>query len=337
MNKLNVGGLGRVASLTSRSSPGERDEAKVRGSAGRTVYPAPSRLLYTKNEQNFGDYRIFSPDIVTQNPYFSVITILMEQDKISELLNEFTQFVDIVRILREKCPWDKEQTHESLRRCLLEESYEVLEAIDSGNKNELKKELGDVFLQVVFHSIIGEETGDFTLTEVMRQEREKLIERHPHVFGDTKVTGTDEVLVNWEKRKQKDGRASILDGVPTELPALFKAYRIQEKAAKVGFDWKDKEPVFDKIREEIEELKQNVESGANPKEIEEELGDVLFSLVNYARFINVNPEDALRQTVNKFSKRFRKIEEHAKSENRELEDMSLEEMDAIWNKAKENT
>ncbi len=260
----------------------------------------------------------------------------MNKEEFTELLIEFNKFVEIVRILRKECPWDREQTHESLRRCLLEESYEVLEAIDSGNKNELKKELGDVFLQVVFHSIMGEETGDFTLTEVMREEREKLIERHPHVFSDTKVKGTDEVLVNWEKRKQKEGRDSVLDGIPAELPALFKAYRIQEKAAKVGFDWKDKEPVFAKITEEIDELKQNVDNGADQKEIEEEFGDVLFSLVNYSRYINVNPEDALRQTVNKFSNRFRKIEEHAKKQNKELEDMSLEEMDAIWNKAKDN-
>lgn len=258
----------------------------------------------------------------------------MDSKKIAKLQSEFIEFVEIVRILREKCPWDREQTHESLRRCLLEESYEVLDAIDSGNKSELKKELGDVFLQVVFHSIMGEETGDFDLVEVMRQEREKLIERHPHVFGDTKVSGTDEVLVNWEKLKKKEGRESVLDGIPSELPALFKAYRIQEKAAKVGFDWKDKEPVFDKIREEIEELRQNVDSGAEQKLIEEEFGDVLFSIVNYARFIKVNPEDALRQTINKFSKRFRKIEEFAKTENKSLEDMTLEEMDEVWNKAK---
>ena len=260
----------------------------------------------------------------------------MNTEKIAELQSEFIEFIDIVRILREKCPWDREQTHESLRRCLLEESYEVIDAIDSGNKNELKKELGDVFLQVVFHAVMGEETGDFDLTDVMRQEREKLIERHPHVFGDTKVSGTDEVLVNWEKLKKKEGRESVLDGIPSELPALFKAYRIQEKASKVGFDWKDKEPVFAKIREEVEELRQNVDSGADQKMIEEELGDVLFSIVNYARFINVNPEDALRQTVNKFSKRFSKIEEHAKAGNKNLEDMTLEEMDAVWNKAKES-
>jgi MazG family protein len=259
----------------------------------------------------------------------------MAKQELTGLLTEFNEFVEIVRILREKCPWDREQTHESLRRCMLEESYEVLDAIDSGNKTELKKELGDVFLQVVFHSIMGEETGDFNLVDVMREEREKLIERHPHVFGDTKVSGTDEVLVNWEKLKKKEGRESVLDGIPSELPALFKAYRIQEKAVKVGFDWKDKEPVFDKIREEVEELRQNVESGADQKEIEEELGDVLFSIVNYARFIKVNPEDALRQTVSKFSKRFRKIEEYAKAGNKELEEMSLEEMDEIWNKAKE--
>jgi MazG family protein len=260
----------------------------------------------------------------------------MDSRKTAQLQSEFIEFVEIIRILREKCPWDREQTHESLRRCLLEETYEVLDAIDSGNKSELKKELGDVFLQVVFHSLMGEESGDFDLIQVMRQEREKLIERHPHVFGDTKVSGTDEVLVNWEKLKKKEGRESVLDGVPSDLPALFKAYRIQEKAAKVGFDWKEKEPVFQKILEEIEELKQNINSGAGQKMVEEELGDVLFSIVNYARFINVNPEDALRQTINKFAKRFRKIEEYARAMDKNLEDMTLEEMDEIWNKAKES-
>lgn len=252
----------------------------------------------------------------------------------SEVGEEFIKFVELVKKLRNECPWDKEQTHESLRRCLLEESYEVLEAIDSGNMPELKKELGDLILQAVFHSVLAEETGTFNISEVLKQEREKLITRHPHVFGDVKVTGTDDVKSNWEKLKMKEGRQSVLEGVPAELPALFKAYRIQEKASKVGFDWKDEKPVFEKILEEVNELRSNVDNGADKREIEDELGDVLFSIVNYARFLKVNPEDALRGTIEKFTKRFRKIEEHAKSINRDLNDMSLEEMDEIWNRSK---
>jgi XTP/dITP diphosphohydrolase len=252
----------------------------------------------------------------------------------SEVGEEFIKFVELVKKLRNECPWDKEQTHESLRRCLLEESYEVLEAIDSGNMPELKKELGDLILQAVFHSVLAEETGTFNIAEVLKQEREKLIARHPHIFGDTKVTGADDVKRNWEKLKMKEGRQSVLEGVPAELPALFKAYRIQEKASKVGFDWKDEKPVFEKILEEVNELRSNVDKGADKKEIEDELGDVLFSIVNYARFLKVNPEDALRGTIEKFTNRFQKIEEHAKSINKDLNDMSLEEMDEIWNKAK---
>lgn len=236
--------------------------------------------------------------------------------------------------LRAECPWDKEQTHKSLRRCLLEETHEVLDAIDSGDMTELKKELGDVMLQVLFHSVMAEETGDFTLVDVMKTEQKKLIDRHPHIFGDVKVANSDEVKVNWEKLKAKEGRKSVLDGIPGELPALFKAYRIQEKASKVGFDWKEEAPVLDKISEELEELKENVQANKSKEEIEDELGDLLFSIVNYARFLKINPEDALRGTIKKFSSRFQKIEEFAKSNNKQLEDMTLEEMDAIWEKAK---
>lgn len=255
-------------------------------------------------------------------------------DKNETLKNSFLEFVEIVRRLRKECPWDREQTHESLRRCLLEESYEVLESIDNNNIHELKKELGDVLLQVVFHASIGEDEKTFSLEEVIEHEKKKLIERHPHIFGDVKVSGSEEVKINWEKLKRKEGRESVLDGVPNELPALFKAYRIQEKAAKVGFDWKDPKPVYDKILEEIGELKQNMEKNLEHHKIEEEFGDVLFSIVNYARFLKINPEDALRKTIKKFSVRFRKIEAHAKSIGKKPEDMSLEEMDVIWNRVK---
>ncbi|MFA5404387.1 MAG: nucleoside triphosphate pyrophosphohydrolase [Ignavibacteria bacterium] len=250
------------------------------------------------------------------------------------LKNNFLEFFEIVKRLRRECPWDKEQTHESLRRCLLEESYEVLESIDNNDITELKKELGDILLQVVFHSSIGEEENTFSLNEVIEIEKEKLIARHPHIFGDVKVSGSEEVKINWEKLKRNEGRKSILDGVPNELPALFKAYRIQEKAAKVGFDWKDPKPVYDKILEEIGELKHNIENEMEHKKIEDEFGDVLFSIVNYARFLKINPEDALRRTISKFTNRFKKIEEFAKSKGINPEDMTLEEMDVIWNNAK---
>lgn len=258
-------------------------------------------------------------------------------DNKDTLKNNFLEFVEIVKRLRRECPWDKEQTHESLRRCLLEESYEVLEAIDDNSIEELKKELGDVFLQVIFHASIGEEQNTFSLNEIINIEKEKLIARHPHIFGDVKVSGSEEVKANWEKLKRKEGRKSVLDGVPNELPALFKAYRVQEKAAKVGFDWKDPKPVYDKILEEIGELKHNIENGLEHKKIEEEFGDVIFSIVNYARFLKINPEDALRNTISKFTRRFKKIEEFAKSQGIKPEDMTLEEMDVIWNKAKGDT
>lgn len=251
-----------------------------------------------------------------------------------DLAEKFIKFYELMKQLRAECPWDKEQTHKSLRRCLLEETHEVLDAIDSGDMTELKKELGDVMLQVLFHSVMAEETNDFTLVDVMKTEQKKLIDRHPHIFGDVKVANSDEVKVNWEKLKAKEGRKSVLDGIPSELPALFKAYRIQEKASKVGFDWKEEAPVLDKISEELEELKENVQANKSKEEIEDELGDLLFSIVNYARFLKINPEDALRGTIKKFTGRFQKIEEFAKSNNKQLEEMTLEEMDAIWEQSK---
>jgi len=257
-------------------------------------------------------------------------------------MEKFYNFVEIVRKLRKECPWDREQTHQSLRRCLLEETYEVLEAIDTNNIDELKKELGDLILQVVFHSIIAEENNAFNVEEVLDIEIKKLISRHPHIFADVKVSGSEEVKKNWESIKKKEGRKSVLDGVPKELPALFRAYRIQEKASKVGFDWNDIEPVFEKVLEEVYELKnvitqKNHSSGENTEyvnELENEFGDVLFALVNYARFLKINPEDALRKTIEKFIFRFNIIEEYAKKNNLDLKDISLEQMDKIWNESK---
>ena len=245
---------------------------------------------------------------------------------------------DLITVVRrlfapDGCPWDRAQTHESLRRNLPDEAYEAVDAIDSGRSDRIADELGDVLLQVVFHGIMAEETEHFNLEDVIRQETEKLIYRHPHVFGDVKVKGKEEVLINWESLKMKEGRKYILDGIPNELPALFKAYRVQEKVAKVGFDWKDPKPVYDKILEEISELKETIVNEESDN-IEMEFGDVLFAIVNYARFIHVNPEDALRKTIDKFSRRFRKIEEYAEANNRKVSDMTLEEMDVIWEQSK---
>ncbi|MCB0728171.1 MAG: nucleoside triphosphate pyrophosphohydrolase [Ignavibacteriae bacterium] len=250
-------------------------------------------------------------------------------------LKEFDDFVNIVKRLRKDCPWDRIQTHLSLRRCLLEETYEVLESIDENNMPELKKELGDILLQVIFHSIIAKENNDFDLADVINSVRSKLIERHPHVFGDVKVADSDEVKKNWELLKKKEGRKSVIEGIPEQLPALLKAYRIQEKASKVGFDWKEEDPVFEKITEELHELRENVNNGKPLKDIEDEMGDVLFSIVNYSRFLKINPEDALRKTIKKFRDRFSKIEKFAEENNTPLENMTLEEMDVIWEKAKE--
>ncbi|MBM4157226.1 MAG: nucleoside triphosphate pyrophosphohydrolase [Ignavibacteria bacterium] len=249
-------------------------------------------------------------------------------------MEEFNKFYEIVKRLRKECPWDREQTHKTLRRCLLEESYEVLHSIDEDNKEELKKELGDLLLQIVFHASIAEDENSFTLKELIEEETKKLIYRHPHVFGDTIVSGSEEVKKNWEHFKLKEGRKSVLSGIPDTLPALFKAFRIQEKASKVGFDWKDPAPAFEKVTEEINELKKNIETEKSREDIEDEFGDVLFSLVNYARLVKINPEDALRKTITKFTDRFSKIEEYAILSGKNLEEMTLEEMDEVWNKSK---
>jgi len=250
------------------------------------------------------------------------------------LNDEFIKFYELVKLLRNECPWDKEQTRESLRRCFLEETYEVLDAIDNNDLTELEKELGDLLLQVIFHAVMAEQENLFSLNSILQKERKKLVERHPHIFENLKVNGSEDVKTNWEKLKKKEGRKSVLDGIPAELPALLKAFRIQEKAAKVGFDWKDEKPVFEKILEELNELKSNVQGKKDIKEIENEFGDLLFSIVNYARFLKINPEDALRGTINKFKNRFSEIEKFANLNNKELENMTLEEMDEVWERAK---
>ncbi|MFI5252314.1 MAG: nucleoside triphosphate pyrophosphohydrolase [Bacteroidota bacterium] len=248
---------------------------------------------------------------------------------------EFEYFVEITKRLRKECPWDREQTHASIRMGLIEEAYEVVESIDNNDMPELKKELGDLLLQVVFHSNIAEETNAFTLQQVIEAITEKLIARHPHVFGNTEVTGSEHVKENWEKLKMKEGRESVMDGVPKELPALLRAYRLQEKASKVGFDWQKREDVWNKVTEEIAELHHAIAS-ENIPEMEAELGDLLFSIVNYSRFIRVNPEVALRRSVEKFIERFTFIERKLKERGKNIQTSSFEEMDKLWDEAKKD-
>ncbi|MEJ5262779.1 MAG: nucleoside triphosphate pyrophosphohydrolase [Ignavibacterium sp.] len=257
---------------------------------------------------------------------------------------KFNEFVKIVKRLRKECPWDREQTNDSIKSATIEEAYEVVEAIDKKDFDELKKELGDLLLHVVFHTVIAEEQNHFTIDDVIDSIQNKLIRRHPHVFGTTKVNGSEEVKKNWEKIKLEEGRESILDGVPAYLPALQRAQRLQEKAAKVGFDWENKEDVWKKVIEEIqemheiEELKKHTDSKEKSdelkKKLEEEVGDVFFAMVNYARFLGVNPEEALRITNNKFIKRFQYVEDKIKESGRSVSDSSLEEMDKFWNESK---
>jgi MazG family protein len=245
----------------------------------------------------------------------------------------FADYVQVVRKLRKECPWDREQTHQSIRHSLIEEAYEVVEAIDHKDLNDLKLELGDLLLHVVLHSIIAEEEKAFTIESVVSESSAKLIRRHPHVFGDTKVRSADDVKNNWEKIKLSEGRTSLMDGVPKKMPSLLRAHRLQEKASKVGFDWKRKEDVWEKVVEEIDEL-HGAEKKRSHDRLEEEFGDLLFALVNYARFLKVNPESALSRSTKKFTRRFQRIEDEIRRRGKKLEHSTLEEMDAIWNEGK---
>lgn len=250
----------------------------------------------------------------------------------------FERLLDIMDTLREKCPWDMKQTMESLRHLTIEEVYELSDSILENNQQEIKKELGDLMLHLVFYSRIASEKNDFTITDVLNGICEKLISRHPHIYGDVRVRDEHEVKRNWEQLKLKEGNKSVLGGVPVSLPSLVKASRIQEKARGIGFDWEDKSQVWDKVEEEMREFREEfdiVNNEAIDKEkAESEFGDLLFSLINYARFIDINAEDALEKTNKKFIKRFQYIESKAKEQNKELKDMSLAEMDLIWNEAK---
>ena len=248
-------------------------------------------------------------------------------------LASFNKLLDVMDELREKCPWDKKQTFETLRHLTIEEIYELADAILDNDKEEIKKELGDLLLHIVFYAKIGSETNDFDLGEISDSIVEKLIHRHPHIYSDVKVTDEEEVKKNWEKLKLKEGKKSVLEGVPRSLPALVKASRIQDKVSGVGFDWEEPQQVWEKVQEELSELNEEVKLD-NKENIEAEFGDVLFSMINYARFLNVNPENALERTNKKFTKRFQYLEKAAKKVNKQLTEMSLAEMDVFWNESK---
>ena len=250
----------------------------------------------------------------------------------------FERLLQIMDDLRQQCPWDKKQTLETLRHLTIEETYELSDAILEGDMQEIRKELGDLMLHLVFYAKIGSETNDFTITDVLNGICEKLINRHPHIYGDVVAETEDQVKQNWEQIKLKEGNKSVLAGVPSSLPALIKASRIQEKARGVGFDWEEKQQIWEKVEEELQEFKNefNVDNNQeiDREKAEGEFGDLLFSLINYARFININPEDALEKTNRKFIKRFKYLESKSSALGKSLKDMTLAEMDVFWNEAK---
>ena len=248
-------------------------------------------------------------------------------------LSAFNSLLDIMDELREKCPWDKKQTLESLRHLTIEETYELGDAILDNNLGEVKNELGDLLLHIIFYAKIGSETKAFDIGDVAKGIAEKLIHRHPHIYGDVTVTDEEDVKKNWEKLKLKEGRNSVLEGVPKSLPAMIKASRIQDKVAGVGFDWEAPEQVWEKVQEELLEFQEEVTKGKQDR-MEAEFGDLLFSMINYARFLKINPENALERTNQKFSKRFQYLENAAKTSGKELADMSLQEMEIYWEQSK---
>ncbi|RJE71465.1 MULTISPECIES: nucleoside triphosphate pyrophosphohydrolase [Reichenbachiella] len=251
-----------------------------------------------------------------------------------EKLAAFDRLLTVMDELRENCPWDKKQTWETLRYLTIEETYELSDAILESDGEEVKKELGDLMLHLVFYARIAQEKGDFDVADVLHAICDKLIYRHPHIYGDTKADDEEQVKANWEKLKLKEkGNRSVLGGVPKSLPAMVKAMRIQEKARGVGFDWDDQEQVWGKVQEELEEFKVEIDQG-NKEEALSEFGDILFSMVNYARFVGIDPEEALERTNKKFIKRFQYLEIESKKDGKQMGEMSLEEMDAYWEKAK---
>jgi len=251
----------------------------------------------------------------------------------AQQLSAFDRLLTIMDELREQCPWDKKQTLQTLRHLTIEETYELGDAILDNDLQEVKNELGDLLLHIVFYAKIGSETNDFDIADVLNTVCEKLIHRHPHIYGDVKVEDEEEVKRNWEKLKLKEGNKSVLEGVPASLPALVKASRIQEKVAGVGFDWEEPKQVWEKVEEELQEFQDEVKSN-NQDEMEAEFGDVLFSLINYAKHLNINAENALERTNKKFIYRFQYLEQKAKELGKEMSDMTLREMDVYWDEAK---
>lgn len=247
-------------------------------------------------------------------------------------LQAFERLLNVMDDLRAKCPWDQKQTFETLRPLTIEETYELADAITTNDLESIKGEVGDLFLHLVFYAKLGEETGNFNVTDILNQICDKLIHRHPHIYGDVTVQNEEEVKANWEKLKLKEGKKSVLEGVPVSLPALVKATRIQEKVKGIGFEWDNREDVWEKVEEELAEFKAEVDS--NSDKIEEEFGDLLFSLVNYSRFIEISPENALAKTNNKFITRFRLMEELIQQDSKDIREMNLQEMDEYWEKAK---
>ena len=243
----------------------------------------------------------------------------------------FERLLDIMDELREKCPWDKKQTNSSLRNLTIEETYELADAILNEDPEEIKEEIGDIMLHMVFYAKIADEKKQFDIADALNSVCEKLINRHPHIYGDVQVNGEEDVKKNWEQLKKAEGKKSVLSGVPNSLPAMVKAYRMQDKTKQVGFEWENKEQVWEKVEEEMQEFSHEVNEGADKDKIEEEFGDVLFSLVNYARYVGIDPETALEKVNKKFKSRFEYIEANA---DRDLNDMTLEEMDILWNEAK---
>ena len=252
-------------------------------------------------------------------------------------LEAFKRLLDIMDELRKGCPWDKKQTIESLRHLTIEEVFELSEAVLANDMQDVRKELGDIIMHIVFYSKIAEEKGLFDISDVINSICDKLIIRHPHIFGDVKAETAEAVLENWEKIKiSKEGNKSVLGGVPAGLPPLLKAYRMQEKASGVGFDWSSKEEVWSKVEEEIRELRSEVDNGSPKELVENELGDLLFAIVNYSRFLKVNPDDALEHTNRKFKSRFQYIEQKAAENGKSLLDMNIDEMEFFWQEAKKN-
>lgn len=250
-------------------------------------------------------------------------------------LKAFERLLNIMDDLREQCPWDKKQTIQSLRHLTIEETYELADAILDENMQDIKEEIGDIMLHMVFYSKIASETNDFDIADALNSVCDKLVERHPHIYGDVIAETEEEVKANWEKIKLKSGKKSVLEGVPKSLPAMVKATRIQEKARGIGFDWDNKEQVWEKVIEEIDELKTEIEK--NSSKIEDEFGDVLFSMINYARFLGINPENALEKTNKKFITRFQFLETESKKAGKSISEMTLDEMNFYWNKAKDLT